>query len=440
MVTFSKLEKKGNLGNQLFQIASTIGIAHRNGLDYAFPRWSFQEFFSNPLPILDAAPGSKFHEPNYHYEPITLETADVDLEGWFQSERYFDVPLAKFYFKFDEAVISKVKNRFSEALSKTTILISIRRGDFVDHPDYFQLPVSYYINALVNFYPQWRESNLIILSDDIDYCKFHFSFLPNAYFGKNLPGVEQLALSTLCDHFIISNSTFSWWCAWFGEKETSIIIRPLHNFSESKRKVDDDKDYFPMRWKVYDHQNIKINLGRAILKFARKDEVVERYMNEVFNFGKIAYGFDKSNDSASCTILIDSVILPPFALAESVALANEHNISTTCNLKGNFLMISRYYDLTLFSRQFDFGIFTKILGLRHKESEVHLFVCSPSANKSESDENLFINQNFAERTIYSYAGKIKGVFAYRHVLKVKKQELIRTTKRTVKMLLNIDKK
>lgn len=36
MITFSKLEKKGHLGNQLFQIASTIGVAVDNQHDFVF--------------------------------------------------------------------------------------------------------------------------------------------------------------------------------------------------------------------------------------------------------------------------------------------------------------------------------------------------------------------------------------------------------------------
>ena len=37
MVTFANLGRYGRLGNQMFQIASTIGIAKANGYEYAFP-------------------------------------------------------------------------------------------------------------------------------------------------------------------------------------------------------------------------------------------------------------------------------------------------------------------------------------------------------------------------------------------------------------------
>ena len=39
IVTFSQLGRIGRLCNQAYQIASTIGIARRNGFDFAFPEW-----------------------------------------------------------------------------------------------------------------------------------------------------------------------------------------------------------------------------------------------------------------------------------------------------------------------------------------------------------------------------------------------------------------
>ena len=44
--TFTKLGNYGRLGNQLFQLASTISIAVDQGHDYIFPPWEYEKYFN----------------------------------------------------------------------------------------------------------------------------------------------------------------------------------------------------------------------------------------------------------------------------------------------------------------------------------------------------------------------------------------------------------
>ena len=93
MITFRKLGKKGNLGNQLFQIASTIGIAKRYDQDFGFGNWEYQSFFKNPLPKINFGEFEFQHAPEQEYQYHNwnlIEGIDYDLEGWLQTEKYFD--------------------------------------------------------------------------------------------------------------------------------------------------------------------------------------------------------------------------------------------------------------------------------------------------------------------------------------------------------------
>jgi hypothetical protein len=44
---------------------------------------------------------------------------------------------------------------------------------------------------------------------------------------------------SLCQHFIIANSSFSWWAAWLSPYPNKIVIGPEHWFNlEAKNPVD----------------------------------------------------------------------------------------------------------------------------------------------------------------------------------------------------------
>ena len=125
---------------------------------------------------------------------------------------------------FDVNFKSQVKAQMDPKgiiFGKPTIAISIRRGDYVGNPNYRLLPITYYILAMFENFPNWRDHNIVIFSDDIPYCKVHWDCIPNVYFSENNSDIEDLCLMTLCDDFIIANSSFSWWGAYLGEKEGS---------------------------------------------------------------------------------------------------------------------------------------------------------------------------------------------------------------------------
>ena len=268
MITFSKLGFKGNLGNQLFQIASTIGIAEKNGHTFSFPLWQYSKFFKNQLPVTSLEDVFEdLKEEKFNYYEWKFAEGNYAIDGWLQSESYFDQNKTKEIFTFKQEFKQELLKQNQHLFSKKSILISIRRGDFIKHPYYFQLSFKYYFLAIIENFPDWKSSNLIFTSDDIKYCEYHFSFLKNAYFLKDLSGIEQLVLASQCDDFVISNSTFSWWSAWLGEKESSKIIRPIQNFSSQFGEQNDDSDYFPSRWTPFDDSLYKIDNKYFVLRF-----------------------------------------------------------------------------------------------------------------------------------------------------------------------------
>lgn len=443
MITFSKLEKKGHLGNQLFQIASTMGIAIKNNQDFCYPKWSYNGHFKTALPLSKGSEWISYKEKQFHYEPIQFDAENYDLEGWFQSEKYFDIEKTKNYFQFENGLLNNIRNKYKEAFAKKTILISIRRGDFVDHPDYFQLPIQYYVQALIAHFPDWIKSNLIILSDDIEYCKFHFSFLNNAFFANDLSAIEQLVLGSLCDDFIISNSTFSWWCAWLGDKKNSKVVRPLHYFTSSKKEKDDDKDYFPERWLVFNHLNLKIDLKDTYITLTEDNLILERYLNHNFNFINENSSLNKNHilnlQKKESALIINDCILPPFLIY--VATRNSEN--SVGYIKGNFLNISKYLDQELFQRQFDFGLFAKILNKNNSLKFTKKIGFISIINNQKNIDNLnwkHYSKNFdfeksGFTVFYSFAGKIKGLMECKYYFAVQARRLKILVKTKIKNII-----
>lgn len=267
MITFSKLGNKGNLGNQLFQIAATIGIAKKHQQHYCFPTWKYATYFENELPntvTVDSFISLKEAEFNYHEWNIS-SNGNYDIDGWLQTEKYFDVEKTKEVFKFKEDFTTKTFAKYNTIFDKKTILISVRRGDFVNNPNYFQLSYRYYLLALINNFTDFKERTLVFTSDDIAYCKFHYSFLKNAVFLENISPMEQIVLGMNCDDYIISNSTFSWWIAWLGENENKRIFRPIKNLRGAFGKINNDKDYFPERWIAFDEKKHALPIKYIVL-------------------------------------------------------------------------------------------------------------------------------------------------------------------------------
>lgn len=277
MITYSDLGKKGRLGNQLFQIASTIGIAMSNEVDCGFPDWDYDFFFKNDIPKSLGVIAPNLKEANYHYDEV--KTTNANMQGWLQSETYWinhkKEILKQFEFK-DE--LTNIVNSKMPLPDRKTIAISIRRGDFVNNPNYIQLPITYYILALTNHFPDYLDYNIVFFSDDINYCKVHFECLPNAFFADKLTSIEQLCLMSMCDHFIISNSTFSWWGAYLGTKQGTKVIRPYKNMTGTLAG-NDEKDYWLDSWITFDHRNKKIDLSKFTFTIPVFHDHVDRRKN-----------------------------------------------------------------------------------------------------------------------------------------------------------------
>jgi hypothetical protein len=229
MITFKELGKHGQLGNQLFQIASTIGIACSNKQNYIFPRWCYSDYFENPIPQTDDKMDgfrtySETSKEEFHCIPLILD-GNWSLYGYFQSVGYFNQyeQLIRYYFEPKNGVKDKLLSKYRDVLPNSCA-IHIRRagkGDSVTR-DAFWVPLKYYQMAM-NLLPKIQ--NFLIFSNDINWCEKHFKG-KNFVFVKHQSNIEDLFLMSMCKHNITGNSTFSWWAAWLNKNPLKKVVAP----------------------------------------------------------------------------------------------------------------------------------------------------------------------------------------------------------------------
>ncbi|TWT56460.1 alpha-1,2-fucosyltransferase [Allorhodopirellula solitaria] len=244
MITFSRLGQHGRLGNQLFQIASVLSVGAAVGQDVVFPEWPYAQYFSAAFPVGSVTNAKTYVERQFSHHVLPVAQGNWDLIGYFQSEKYFNTDLVKRQFRFTDD-LSRALSARVERSRRRRVLLSVRRGDFVNNWKYFQLGKDYYLEALSSLD---HDVEVFATSDDLDYCRHAFDGL-GFVFADGLTAIEQLCLGASCDDFIISNSTFSWWQAWLGEQSGSRVIRPLRNFSDACEE--DETDYWPLRWTMF---------------------------------------------------------------------------------------------------------------------------------------------------------------------------------------------
>ena len=75
-----------------------------------------------------------------------------------------------------------------------------------------------------------------MFSDDIEWVKNNiYTGCVTYYEDGTDPVWEKLRLMSACKHFVVSNSTFSWWAQYLSENEKKIVISPSEWYLDSRK-------------------------------------------------------------------------------------------------------------------------------------------------------------------------------------------------------------
>lgn len=244
MITFPELGRLGRIGNQLFQIAATIGLARDHDDSFGFPRWGVEGEFGLTGCFYDSLPeGPMYQEPHYHYDPIPY-APNLQLRGFFQSERYFAA-----HTEYVRSVLTPLCARETPQLRRTASL-QVRRGDYVYlQPKHPLVQMPFYEKAMELLRSHGTRS-FLVFSDDLDWCRSQ-TWPADVSVVPNLSVRDQFSMTMACEHHILANSTFSWWTAWLDRKPDKIVIAPEAWFGEDFRDEYPIRDLIPSDWIVF---------------------------------------------------------------------------------------------------------------------------------------------------------------------------------------------
>ena len=224
---------RGRTGNMMFELAHGYAKALKYNRQFIAPLENGAELFQQNLfrkvdfYNTELFENTIIHAP-FHYTSLEpyVDTPTV-FSGYYQSEKYFEgfaEAVKSLYFPPPE-FIEKAIAEYPFLGTSTVAAISVRRGDYLTQSSYHPVVDLTYINEAYKQLPP--HDVLLVMSDDIEWCKENIN-LPNVVFSDNTKfwNHEGIWLLSLCDHFIISNSTFSWWGAWLSRASNKIVIAP----------------------------------------------------------------------------------------------------------------------------------------------------------------------------------------------------------------------
>jgi hypothetical protein len=171
---------------------------------------------------------SRFHNNAFH---VPLST--IMLRGFWESEKYFynvrDV--IKQDFRFSLQLDRAYTDTLSRIMSTQSVCLHVRRTDILAEDQKGFVGIEYYRAAIECIGNKVKSPSFYVFSDDIEWCRSNLRINSHCEFVSDdettaIATPHEFMLMCSCKHFIIANSTLSWWGAWLATNPQKIVIAP----------------------------------------------------------------------------------------------------------------------------------------------------------------------------------------------------------------------
>lgn len=173
----------------------------------------------------------------FHYDAEILRVKwSAYIDGVWASEKYFkdtERILRRELRVKDQHVSGLAKSLGKELSREESVCIHVRRGDYAEDPvrnKIFGLcSIGYYKNAVAYIDKRILGGKYYIFTDDPEWVEKNMKIdVPFECISKKyqLSDLEEFTIMCACRHFIIANSTYSWWAAWLSEYREKKVVGP----------------------------------------------------------------------------------------------------------------------------------------------------------------------------------------------------------------------
>lgn len=272
---------RGGLGNQMFQYATGRNLALKNNTKLKFDvtelehdklrnyelhifnisgsiassyRLMFIRKFNKN--IISKVLGQNYlyiKQKDWYFDATILEKkGNIYLDGYWQSEKYFKdirhIITKDFMIRRDPDKKNKSVSKKIE--SSNSVCIHVRREDYIKNKITKEVhgicSLEYYHNAVKIIEKKTRNPKFFIFSDDSKWTRKNLKLKHTTIYvdiNNMEKSYEDLRLMSNCKHFIIANSSFSWWGAWLSNNPDKIVCAPKKWFT-----IIDEGDIVPKSW------------------------------------------------------------------------------------------------------------------------------------------------------------------------------------------------
>lgn len=169
----------------------------------------------------------------YNFDPYYYSLPIVTAEnkyayGYFQGEQYFRRVIKEI--RRDFIISQPIENEqdmLERIVSCNSVCIHIRVGDYKERKNKrFDVLTPEYIHRGMAFIQEHVEAPVFfVFTNEPNACEEQFR-IHNAVYVNGFRDYQDMRLMLNCKHFILSNSTFSWWTSYLAYNPDKLVVVP----------------------------------------------------------------------------------------------------------------------------------------------------------------------------------------------------------------------